>query len=540
MRVHSSVVLAAVLCLFSAVASADIARISPSQFDLGVEDFISIYGDNLTGTVETTVVFDGAIEVEPSLLSPEQLMVWVPTAVVLQEGQHTLVVRAVDGAGIRTYGPVSFTVSGPVIDPNAPPVLSLPEIVNGEATSLQGGVVTYEASASDADGPVPVTCSPPSGAIFPMGSTIAQCSASNAGGTTTGSFYVFVVDSQPPVVTVPANIVSDDPVVTFTASAVDAIDGSLPVTCSPASGSTFAQGTTQVRCTATDSHANSTTAAFLVTITGGPPALQLPGDITEEATGPNGAVVTFEATAADGETVTCTPASGSTFSIGTTQVSCSATNPAGTSTGTFNVTVMDTTPPEITAPSLLEVEATSAAGAVATFVVTAYDLVDGDVAVTCAPPSGSLFPMGTTDVFCSATDSRNNGNDTSFQVIVQDTTAPEVTSISANPGVLWPPNHEMVNITVSATVVDAVDPSPTWTIVSVSSNQPQNGLGDGDLPNDWVITGPNTVQLRSETAQGTVRIYTITIQTLDANGNVGTATVQVKVQNTKGSASLRR
>lgn len=525
-----------ILCLLAMAAAADITRISPSQFDLGTESFINIFGTNLLGSVETQVVFDGLYAVEPSGIDSQHLVAFVPTEVMVQEGTHTLTVRSVDATGVRTHGPVTFTVTAPVVDPG-PPLLSLPESVNGEATSPNGGVVTYEASAFDADGPLPITCTPASGENFRVGVTNVQCSATNASGTTSGSFLVFVSDTTPPVVTVPANITSDDPVVTFTASATDNLDGPLPVTCSPASGSTFAQGSTTVRCTATDSHANRGEATFRVIVTGGPPALILPDDLVEEATSAAGAVVTFVATSADETPVTCSPASGSTFAIGTTTVNCSATNTAGTSTGSFLVTVVDTTPPVITAPSLVEAEATSPAGAIVTYVVTAHDLVDGDVPVSCSPVSGSQFPFGTTDVVCSAVDSRANGDVTSFQVIVQDTTAPTVTQISATPGALWPPNHQMVNVTVSATLVDAVDPSPTWKIVSVSSNQPTQGTGDGDQPVDWVITGPTTLQLRSERSSGKERIYTITIETRDATGNVGTATVVVRVADTKKRAS---
>jgi hypothetical protein len=529
MRSPKYVVLAGILSLLTLSASAQISRISPSNFDLGAESFINIFGSNLTGTVETSVVFDGLYAVEPGIATSTQLNVFVPTEVMLQEGTHSLVVRAIDGAGVREYGPVTFTVTAPVVD-NGPPLLNLPEIVVAEATSSEGTVVNYEASAYDADGSVPITCTPASGASFNFGYTNVQCSATNTSGTTNGSFYVLVSDTTPPVVTVPGNIVSESPVVTYSGqSAVDAIAGSVPVTCSPASGSTFPQGTTTVRCSATDPSANTGVGYFTVTVTGGPPALQLPDDITEEATGPGGAVVTFVVTSADNTPVTCTPASGSTFALGTTTVTCTATNNAGTSTGTFNVTVTDFTPPVITAPAVLYVEATSAAGATATYVATAHDLVDGDVPVTCTPTSGSFFAFGTTDVVCTATDSHFNGENYAFQVIVQDTTAPTVTSISASPNTLWPPNHQLVDITVSATLVDAVDPSPTWSILSVSSNQPTQGTGDGDQPVDWIITGNNTVKLRSERSSGVDRVYTITIQTKDATGNLGTATVNVYV-----------
>lgn len=517
------------MCLFAVTASAGITRISPAQFDVGVEDFINIYGSSLLGSTATIVVFDGVHAVEPSFAGSDHLIVFVPTPVVYQEGEHTLVVRSIDGTAVRTHGPVTFTVRAPVVDPGGPPLLSLPEFVVEEATSPNGAVVTLDASAYDASGPVPVTCTPASGSTFRFGVTNVTCSATNTAGTSSGSFQVNVTDTTPPVLTVPDHIITDDAVVTFTVTATDNLGGTITPACSPASGSTFPQGTTRVRCRAIDASQNLGVDSFLVTVTGGPPVLILPEDVVEEATGPNGAVATYVATSADGTPVTCAPASGSTFPLGTTVVTCTA----GVSTGTFNVTVADTTGPVITAPSLLEVEATSPAGAVAVYVATAHDLVDGDVAVTCAPASGSQFPLGDTDVFCTAFDRRGNGNTASFRVTVADTTAPVVTSISATPNVLWPPDHKMVDVTVSVTMVDATDPSPTAKIVSVSSNQPTEGTGDGDRPIDWVITGPSTLQLRSEWSQGKERTYTITVETRDALGNAGTATVTVKVTNAR-------
>lgn len=83
-----------------------------------------------------------------------------------------------------------------------------------------------------------------------------------------------------------------------------------------------------------------------------PPVVTVPGDRTVEATGPAGAMETFAAYATDNSgpvPVSCVPASGATFALGTTTVTCLATNAGGQGTGTFSVTVKDTTPPTITA-----------------------------------------------------------------------------------------------------------------------------------------------------------------------------------------------
>src|SRR5581483_4585695 len=105
-----------------------------------------------------------------------------------------------------------------------------------------------------------------------------------------------------------------------------------------------------------------------------------------EATSAAGAAVSF----ADPEGATCKPASGDTFAIGTTTVTCTSTD--GT-TSTFDVKVRDTTPPSVTSPGDLTVDATSSAGATVSYAPTATDLVDGSVPVTCTPASGSVFAL---------------------------------------------------------------------------------------------------------------------------------------------------
>lgn len=155
-----------------------------------------------------------------------------------------------------------------------------------------------------------------------------------------------------------------------------------------------------------------------------PPSLQLPAQITTQATGPSGATVTFSVSATDivdgTDPVTCDHISGSTFPLGTTTVNCSSTNKAGnTGTGLFDITVQDTLPPTLSLPSSITVSATSISGATVTYAATATDLVDGSVTPTCTPSSGSTFQIGTTTVSCSAIDAHGNKAIGSFIVTVQ-------------------------------------------------------------------------------------------------------------------------
>ncbi|MBM4221187.1 MAG: hypothetical protein FJ170_04485, partial [Gammaproteobacteria bacterium] len=73
-----------------------------------------------------------------------------------------------------------------------------------------------------------------------------------------------------------------------------------------------------------------------------------------------------------------------------------------------------------------------------------------------------------------------------------DTTPPTITSLAASLSVLWPANHRMVPVTLQASAIDNVGVT-SLRIVAVASNEPDNGLGDGDTANDVVITGPLSV-----------------------------------------------
>lgn len=168
------------------------------------------------------------------------------------------------------------------------------------------------------------------------------------------------------------------------------------------------------------------------------PMLNLPADIAIQATSSSGEVVTFPVSATDiaspNPTITCIPASGSLFPLGTTLVKCTVIDASGNvATGSFNVTVKfhDTVPPTISVPPNLTIEATSALGAVVTYTVTAADSIDGTTPVTCNPPSGFTFPLGNTLIICNATDMSGNSASNSFSVIVVDTIPPKITVSSS-------------------------------------------------------------------------------------------------------------
>jgi uncharacterized repeat protein (TIGR03803 family) len=239
------------------------------------------------------------------------------------------------------------------------------------------------------------------------------------------------IDREPPVLTVPGDSVIEatgaaGARVDYVAAAVDLVDGSLPVTCTPASGSTFPIGTTLVNCSSSDWRGHTASQSFIVSVGDTtPPVITAPSDMIIEATSAAGRIVTFAATAIDQLDgtlpVVCAPASGSMFPIGRTLVNCSSSDGRGnTASKSFFVTVVDTTPPVLTVPANIVVEATSTNGEYVSYGATAFDNVDGNVLVTCTPSSGSLFAVGATQVTCYAADRRNNGASASFTVTVRE------------------------------------------------------------------------------------------------------------------------
>ena len=87
----------------------------------------------------------------------------------------------------------------------------------------------------------------------------------------------------------------------------------------------------------------------------------------------------------------------------------------------------------------------------------------------------------------------------------------------------------MVNVAVNYNVTDNC--GPVTCALSVSSNEPINGTGDGDTAPDWEIVDAHHVRLRAERAgNGTGRIYTITITCRDSAGNSSNKNVRVQVQ----------
>jgi fibronectin type 3 domain-containing protein len=321
-----------------------------------------------------------------------------------------------------------------------------------DAGSADPVIVTFPETGMSAD-----NCNPASGSAFPPGPTTVTCSPVDA------PAFNFVVTVVKPVFgPLPSPQAEESSaagaVVTYDVPPVTDVVSVDSVVCDPPSGSTFALGPNPVTCTATDSRGNSSTASFTVTVTPDttkPVLGAMPAPAPVEGTSPAGAVVEFATpTAADAFPVTvgCAPASGSVFAVGPTTVTCTATDAnANATTGSFVVTVTDTTPPVVAVPESFTVTAPDASGAVLVYAATAIDTVDGVVPVTCLPASGVLFKVGATTVRCSAKDAAGNASpEARFTVTVA----------APLPGVTPPPTTTTTTTSTTGTTTATPRPSP--------------------------------------------------------------------------------
>lgn len=221
-------------------------------------------------------------------------------------------------------------------------------------------------------------------------------------------------------------------------------------------------------------------------------------------------------------------------------------------------------PPVASAGPDQTLEATSTAGALVTLDGSGSSDADlnpltytwSEEATVLAGPTASAtsdvtFAVGIHTVTLLADDG-NGGTDTdSVLITIEDTVAPEIQSVTADPDTLWPPNHKMVLVAVDAIVTDLADAEPTWRITGVNMEDLDRSAvagaaaakGKKEKPPKpskdikWVIPGsndPHHVWLRAERlGDSGGRVYTITIEASDASGNTATDTVDVTVPHDK-------
>jgi len=240
--------------------------------------------------------------------------------------------------------------------------------------------------------------------------------------------------------------------------------------------------------------------------------LTVPADVIAEANAVNSTVAIGNATATDIFAVTVTSDAPATYPLGTTVVTWTAVDANGnSSTGTQNVTVVDTTAPVLTVPADVTVEANGVMSTVNIGNASATDIFS--VIVTSDAPAA--FALGTTVVTWTATDANGNATSGTQNVTVVDTTAPTVTAQLVPISSGHDDDDATFQVVFSAS--DIADPNPVLTATL-------NGV---TVTNGQIVKLENSRKDKSEFEHGTLEIsgasFTLTATATDASGNVGTA-----------------
>ncbi|MDB5251853.1 MAG: C-terminal target protein [Flaviaesturariibacter sp.] len=375
----------------------------------------------------------------------------------------------------------------------APPTIACPGADTIFATgSCTAALPDYRSSATVSDDVTPssaivVTQSPVAGTPVSGETTVTLTARDASGKTASCSVTVTTIDAEPPVLTGSVGM------------------GSTVTVSADAGSCSFTAGT------GLDISATDNCGAALTSI------VRLSQDTTTVAT------------------LTGSSLAGAVFSKGLTKVEWVVTDAAGNASSYFfTVSVIDTEAPQLAAPADRTVSTDSGICA-ATLVIDPPAASDqcGPVTVSGVRGDGltmsAPYPKGATILTWTATDEAGNTTQRTQTIHVVDTEAPVITNAAASTEILFPANHKMRNVTISYDAADNC--GPVTTTLSVSSNEPESGSGDGDdEAGDWVVTDNHRVKLRAERAGGgDGRVYTVTITATDAAGNQSTQAVLVTV-----------
>ncbi len=369
----------------------------------------------------------------------------------LRDGSHTFSVRARDPAGNVDASPPSRTWTVDAIAPDT-------TLSGGPSGTVSATSATF--SFSSTDGTATFECKLDSASFAACASPVTVSGLGDGSHTfsvrahdpvgnidATPTSRTWTVDTTAPDTTLsggPSGVVSATSA-TFSFSSTDgtatfecSLDGGAFGTCtSPRTVSGLKDGshTFSVRAHDPAGNVDATPSSLTWTIDTVAPTLVVPANgVTAEANGPTGSKVNFTVTGSDGSNallpnqITCVPASGSLFPLGKTTVTCNTTPDAAGNIGSasFAVTVVDTTPPQLSVPGDFGVYATSEAGiassdsAVASVLgaAKAVDLVDPKPVVTNNAPV--VLPHGTTTVTFTAKDATGNTATKATHITVTD------------------------------------------------------------------------------------------------------------------------
>jgi uncharacterized repeat protein (TIGR01451 family) len=488
-------------------------------------------------------------------------------------GVTTITWTATDAQSRQDSCTQTITVTS---DDTEDPTITAPEnvtIATPQGTAGSCGLVIGESELGQATAAdnctVNVTRSGvPAGNFFPVGTTTVTYTATDgAGHTASATQTVTVTDGTSPIITAPADAsyVCQSEVPAGHPSQAHGADENLPdggpvtdncgtptVTVSDSvsgAGSAASPKIITRTFTATDAAGNSASAVQTITVIdptaptiamngASPMVVECHSVFTDPgATATDNCNGTFAATATSNVDANV---------VGNYTITYTASDAAGNAATPVvrNVTVVDTTAPVIALnganPMVVECHtvftdpgATATDGCTGSFAATANSNVNANV-------------VGNYTVTYTATDASGNAATPVVRnVTVVDTTAPIINLNGQTPS-LWPPNHKYSTFNVTNFVTSVSDSCNTTLGVSsvviekVTSDETENGNGDGNTDNDMIIAANcKSVQLRAERqGGGNGRVYTIHFKVTDASGNVGRATANVLVPHNNGQTPV--
>lgn len=215
-----------------------------------------------------------------------------------------------------------------------------------------------------------------------------------------------------------------------------------------------------------------------------------------------------------------------------------ATNAATSASTAQNVTIVDDLPVGIS-PTGCSAAGGSCAIAGQRITATYPSLAPGaaaglDVAglASCALANGTSLTASAT--VSSTTPDNDGSNDTATATVTAANPPPTIAELAPSQSQLWPPKHNLVDIKVTYTEADNC--GAPMCVLSATSNEPDNGLGDGDTGNDIQVVSNRLVRLRAERGgAGTGRVYTLTVRCTDSGGATTSSSTTVIVPHDLGN-----
>jgi len=341
-------------------------------------------------------------------------------------GDTTVIWTVSDSSGNISTGNQLVTVT----DTTAPEISQLEDII-AEATSVNENIVNLdEPLTSDIQELIIYKDAP---GVFPIGDTLVTWIVTDeTGNHSIATQTVTIVDTTIPTLTLPEDLTVEatslqETLVDIGQAEADDISGiSSIVNNSP---DAFPLGTTVVTWSATDNHHNTISAEQTITVVDiTVPTIITPLNIVREAVNPTLNFIQLgELVASDSVGIeSISNDKPITFQFGSTTVTWTVTDTSGnTSQATQVVTIIDTTAPDVSAPSDIVAEATDLSNnEVELGDATAYDIMNIASITNDAP---EFFPVGETTVTWTATDSSGNYSTATQTVTIIDTTAPVLT-----------------------------------------------------------------------------------------------------------------